>query len=391
MSELELPASIGPFRIVRRLGAGGMAETFEGMREGPGGFAQRVCVKRVLPTYEQNEELGKLFLREARLAAELSHRAITRIVELGEDGAGHYLAMELVDGPDLRTLLRRQPSGRLPRALAVLVAVEIASALEHAHARGIAHRDVSPANVLIGRDGDVKLTDFGIAKAIDSGLAISKVVRGNLFYMAPERLEKDAPVRPSADLFSLGVLLFECLAGTRPWRTPAPAAALRASAPPVSLRGIEPGLPEPLHRMVEGLVSFDPRARPSARAVVEALVPLVRESAARRTLGELAEAAREEPPAEPSTQPPPSAARDAIPTRWRRYAVAPRAWADVDAAQQLRTDTVRSAIPKPPAPTDETTTPALPVAWGSPSAWAALALASMILIALVAVTIALAG
>ncbi|MCA9607133.1 MAG: serine/threonine protein kinase, partial [Myxococcales bacterium] len=161
MSELELPASIGPFRIVRRLGAGGMAETFEGMREGPGGFAQRVCVKRVLPTYEQNEELGKLFLREARLAAELSHRAITRIVELGEDGAGHYLAMELVDGPDLRTLLRRQPSGRLPRALAVLVAVEIASALEHAHARGIAHRDVSPANVLIGRDGDVKLTDFG--------------------------------------------------------------------------------------------------------------------------------------------------------------------------------------------------------------------------------------
>lgn len=367
MAQPDLPASIGPFRILRRLGAGGMAETFEGLREGPAGFTQRVCVKRVLPALDRDGELRRLFLREARLAAGLRHRAITQVVELGEDGGAHYLAMELVEGLDLRALLRRQPDGRLPRALAVLVIVELAAALEHAHARGVVHRDVSPANVLLGRDGDVKLTDFGIAKPVDAGLAVSAVVRGNPFYMAPERLESAAPARPSADVFSLGVVLFECLAGARPWSAPTAIAALRAAEAELphraTLRTAMPELPEALHAVVDRTLAFDPSERPTAAQIVESLAPLVREAAARRTLRELVRGA-------PATHAAP------VPERWRRYARAPRAW--VDLAEATRLHDQRAAE----RPATEATTPALP-ARGSPSAWAALALVVVVLALLV--------
>ena len=101
-----------PVSSVRRLGAGGMAEAFEAARTGPGGFEQRVCVKRVLPSYSTDRDFVRLFLREARMAAALSHRNVTRVVDFGEDGGCHYLALELIDGMDLRRLTKALAGGR---------------------------------------------------------------------------------------------------------------------------------------------------------------------------------------------------------------------------------------------------------------------------------------
>lgn len=158
----------GPYRLVRRLGIGGMAETFEAIRSGPGGFEQRVCLKLVLPFFHQDENFIELFHREAKLAARLRHSNIVGVIDFGEVNGRSYMALELVDGCDLRTLLDAQDRRRLPPEQVALIGLDLASALEHAHnpvsgeaaresdshARGIVHRDISPSNVLISRHGD---------------------------------------------------------------------------------------------------------------------------------------------------------------------------------------------------------------------------------------------
>ncbi|MCZ7685804.1 MAG: serine/threonine protein kinase [Sandaracinaceae bacterium] len=259
------PRSIGPFQIVRRLGAGGMAEAFEGVRTGPGGFEQRVCVKRVLPAYSTDLELRRLFLREARLAAALSHRNITRVVDFGEDGGCHYLALELVDGIDLRGLLRAIPARRVPVGVAALVGLEVGEALEHAHTRSgrtgsVVHRDVSPANILVSADGDVKLSDFGISKALnDAPITRSDFVRGNVWYMAPEQIA-GAPTDPRSDLFSLGVVLYQCVAGRRPYAGPTDLAAMMALSEGrrAPLAEVAPDAPAAMVAIVDRLLSEDP-------------------------------------------------------------------------------------------------------------------------------------
>lgn len=337
--ESPLPETLGPFRIVRRLGVGGMAETFEGVRAGPGGFVQRVCIKRVLPALHGDDELRALFLREARLLARLSHRNVTCVVELGADAG--YLAIELVDGVDLRRLRREQPGGRVPFPVVTLIGLEVAEALAHAHEQGIVHRDVSPANVLVSADGDVKLTDFGIAKPLAAGLAASGVIRGNPWYMAPERMEPGREDSPRADLFSLGAVLFECLSGR----------------PPCGIARLPEDTPGPLREVIERLLSLDPSERlESARSTVELLAPLVSEARARAALRTLVRPVARPPRAAPE-----------LPARWRRYAVAPQVW-------EMR------------ARADDTTRADEPVAHGRPALGArlaALALGIALLVALV--------
>ncbi len=212
----------GPYRIVRRLGVGGMAETFEAVRVDPSGFEQRVCLKRVLPAFRRDPAFIERFDREALLAARLRHSNVVAVIDFGADDGVPYMALELVDGPDLRSFLATMPGTRLPVRLALLVASDVAMALAYAHAPagdapGVVHRDVSPSNVLLGRSGDVKLADFGIAKAMDGAAATaSGEVRGKIPYMAPEQMRGQA-IDGRADLFSLGVLLFEMLTGTRPF------------------------------------------------------------------------------------------------------------------------------------------------------------------------------
>lgn len=362
------PARIGPFRILRRLGAGGMAEAFEAVREGPGGFVQRVCIKRVLPALEGSGELARLFLREARLAASLSHRNITSVVDFGQDRGTHYLALELVEGMDLRALLKRMPGRRLPVQVAVLVATEIAEALEHAHSRPgpsgtVVHQDVSPANILVSVDGDVKLTDFGISKALgDANLTRSDMVRGNVWYMAPELLQQSGAASPRADLYSLGVVLYQALSGRRPYDVRTQGAAMLAATKGerIHLRAAARDLPEPVYMVVERLMALDPEDRfPSARALIESLAPLTQESSARLALRELVREARQERKPEPPTDEAtlvdidvsePSSKVDS--RRWKKHARGPRAW--------------QALSPSRPAPSREDVeagTPSTPSDW----------------------------
>ncbi len=292
----ELPRRIGPFEVVRRLGVGGMAEAFLAVREGPGAFEQRVCIKRVLPTYREDRELGRLFLREARNAALLSHRNIVSVVELGEDEGQPYLVLELVDGMDLRQLGSALPAPRrFSAAVTALIGMELAEALEHAHTRGghvgpIIHRDVSPANVLLSVNGEVKLSDFGVSKALREATSSSPFVRGNVWYMAPERLEGEARCDPRSDLYSLGVVLYQCIAGRRPYEAPSSFALMRAlvSGKRVPLAEAAPEAPKELAQVIERLLAYDPSERyPSASAVVDALAPWTEVASARRALSSL--------------------------------------------------------------------------------------------------------
>ncbi|MCA9581586.1 MAG: protein kinase [Myxococcales bacterium] len=219
-----LPEQFGPYEILRRLGVGGMAETFVAVRRGPGAFEQHVCLKRVLPAFEGDADFVRLFLEEATMAASLRHSNIVGVIDFGDVEGTHYMALELVEGVDLRNLLGTAPGRRLTEDMALHVALELTQALRYAHAherdgqeRGIVHRDVSPSNVLVSHVGEVKLADFGIAKAMQRGAATaSGAVKGKVPYMSPEQARAE-PIDGRTDLFALGVLLFEVLAGERPF------------------------------------------------------------------------------------------------------------------------------------------------------------------------------
>lgn len=207
---------LGEYELLTRLGAGGMAETFLALRTGTGGFEQRVCVKRVLEHLRDDAEILRLFLQEAQLSARLRHSNIAQVIDFGEHQGTHYLVLEYVEGMDLRALMRRT-QGALPVEIITFIATEMAKGLEYAHAEGVFHRDISPSNVLLSRAGEVKVADFGIAKAVGmTAFTRTGAVKGKVPYMAPEyarRGEFDA----RSDLFSLGVTLFELVGGRRPF------------------------------------------------------------------------------------------------------------------------------------------------------------------------------
>lgn len=220
------PERFAGYELLERLGVGGMAETFLALRRGLDGFEQRVCLKRILPTFAHDADFVEMFLREARLSALLHHGQIAQVLDFGISEDRHYLTLELVEGSDLRATLRylRVQGRTLDPGLVSYLAQGLGAALDFAHtadengrAAGIIHRDVSPSNVLLSNGGEVKLADFGIAKAINiPGSIQSGALKGKIPYMAPEyALGRECSAR--SDLFSLGVLLYECLAGYRPF------------------------------------------------------------------------------------------------------------------------------------------------------------------------------
>lgn len=219
------PIPFGRFLLFERVAIGGMAEVFAavGRDEGPG---RLYAVKRLLPTLAEDHELVRLFLDEARVAVQLDHPGIVPVHELGKLAGGYYLAMDYVAGRDLRALAARfrAAGARVPLEVAAHVVAEAADALDHAHrGRGadgsalrVVHRDVSPANVLVGFDGQVRIIDFGIAQAAHrrGGAAGGQALRGKFGYMSPE-LVRGLPVDRRSDVFALGVVLHELLAGRR--------------------------------------------------------------------------------------------------------------------------------------------------------------------------------
>lgn len=288
------PREFGPYQLVRRLGVGGMAETFEATRAGTGGFEQRVCLKRVLPAFSEDEEFVARFQREARLAAQLRHTNVVGVIDVGNVDGVHYMALELVDGVDLRSFLRSSPGEKLPAETVTLIAMDLAHALEHAHA-SLVHRDISPSNILLSRSGEAKLADFGIAKALDDAKATaSRSARGKVPYMSPEHMRAEA-VDGRTDLFSLGVVLFESLAGARPFDGAHDVEIMQRilDGDRQSLGDVAPEAPRALREIVERLIEIDADARtPSAAVLIEELGVVAPAPSVRRALATTVEGHR---------------------------------------------------------------------------------------------------
>ncbi|MCS6798759.1 MAG: protein kinase [Myxococcota bacterium] len=224
----QAPVVFGKYQLLELLARGGMAEVYKAKSHGVEGFEKILVVKRILPELSRNPRFVEMFVAEAKLAVHLSHANIVQVFDLGLVDGRYFIAMEYVGGHDLATLLRlgRRANRPMPVELAVYVAGEVARALDYAHRRRdaehrplhIVHRDVSPQNVLVSFEGEVKLTDFGIAKArtiVEDG-AEEGVVKGKYAYMSPEQAE-GREVDARTDLFALGVCLYETLAGFNPF------------------------------------------------------------------------------------------------------------------------------------------------------------------------------
>jgi len=235
----------GKYRLLEPLASGGMAEVWRAELYGPGGFAKEVALKLVRADLAPDPELARLFVQEARLASRLGHANVVQVFDFDVVEGRPYLAMELVRGRTLRQVTDRcrETGQRLGLARAVHVAAEVARALAHAHGLadgghplGIVHRDVSPQNVLLSFEGEVKLADFGIARALGAAERTAPgALQGKVAYMAPEQARGEE-VDGRADLFALGVVLWELLAGRRLFARESEAATLAGllAADPVS-------------------------------------------------------------------------------------------------------------------------------------------------------------
>ena len=211
----------GQYVLLEKIATGGMAEVWKARMRGVEGFQKIVAIKKILPHLSDNQDFIGMFIDEAKFAAQLNHNNIIHIYDLGKIQSSYYIAMEYVDGSDLKTILKRSEERNHPLSpeLALFIASKIASALDYAHRKrdfedqemGLVHRDVSPQNVLISEEGDIKLCDFGIAKAASQASHTQAgALKGKLQYMSPEQAWGRSIDRRS-DIFALAAVLFEML------------------------------------------------------------------------------------------------------------------------------------------------------------------------------------
>ncbi|MCY1032227.1 protein kinase [Corallococcus sp. BB11-1] len=222
------PQAFGRYELLERLGAGGMAMVYRGKYTAGPGITKAVVIKRVLSQYSEDPAFVEMFLNEARISVGLNHGNIVQVFDFGQVDGEYFLAMEFVDGQPLSRVMKRL-KGRefpwMPAPLAVSTVIELCRGLHHAHTRtdeqgvplGLVHRDISPDNVLVSYEGEVKVADFGIAKARLAGRPQTEVgvIKGKYPYLAPEQL-KQWPADARADVYAVGVVLFELLCGERP-------------------------------------------------------------------------------------------------------------------------------------------------------------------------------
>jgi serine/threonine-protein kinase len=213
----------GKYTLMHRIAVGGMAEIFTARQEGMQGFSKKIVIKRIRPHLSSQEGFVKMFLNEARLVAQLTHSNIVHIYDLGKIGKCYFLAMEYVHGRDMRAVLAKSEKVQIPFPMeySLKVAGAVCEGLYYAHRSAdeegaplnIVHRDVTPENVMVSFDGEVKILDFGIAKAANViGETRTGEIKGKLAYMSPEQITGKA-VDHRSDLFSLGVMLYEWITG----------------------------------------------------------------------------------------------------------------------------------------------------------------------------------
>jgi serine/threonine-protein kinase len=264
------PDRIGPYRIERLLGRGGFASTYLARHEIKG----RSVALKVLHPYRQDdpEFLGR-FRQEARLGALLEHPNIVRLLDSGPEEGAPYLAMEYVFGRRLDQVLREDGPPSLPDLLRL--AQELAAGMAYAHSHGVVHRDLKPSNVMLA-DGHIKIMDFGISRVMDSEtLTTTYAFLGTPLYAAPEAQTK-TQVGPAADRYSFGILLFELLAGSPPFKGDTPFETLdqhRSAALP-DLRTLRPEAPPALVELIEQLCRKDPSERPDDGEILDLLAHL---------------------------------------------------------------------------------------------------------------------
>ncbi len=262
----------GSYELTARLAVGGMAEIFRARRRSDAGFTKNLVIKRVLPHMAEDDDFVRMFIDEAVVAAKLSHPNIVSIIDFGHVDGTYFIAMEYVEGVDLRALGRHAARSGEPIGYnrALQIAISMCRGLGHAHERaedgvklGIVHRDVSPHNVLVSLSGDVKVTDFGIAKAMARATRTGTgVIKGKVSYMAPEQARGET-IDQRIDVYATGIVLWEMLTGARAFGSENQMVVLRQvqQGELPSLREHAPEAPERLVSLVEKMTARMPDNR----------------------------------------------------------------------------------------------------------------------------------
>src|SRR4051812_40128795 len=263
---------LGRYMVLKHLASGGMADVLLGRTDGIEGFERHVVLKRIRPEHARDQRFIRMFLDEARVAANLHHQHIVQVHDTGESDGEYFIAMEYIHGEDVRSILSAASKRRahVPLGLAVAIVSATAAGLHYAHERrgndrrplGIVHRDISPSNVLVGYDGSIKVLDFGIAKASMRTETRSGSLKGKISYMSPEQLKGSAIDRRS-DVYSLGVVLYELATTTRLFKGESDYMVMdqivngRVSLPQVR----RPDLPNELSAIIMRAIAPDPERR----------------------------------------------------------------------------------------------------------------------------------
>jgi hypothetical protein len=259
---------VGKYQLVRKLATGGMAEVFLAKSRGPRGFEKTVVVKRILPHLVEDPQFVDMFLTEAQLAAKLDHPNLVQIFDFGESDGEYFLAMEYIDGPNLRSVAKRcvELDAPIPLTVAAKIIALVCDGLAYAHELvdpesgeplKLVHRDISPDNILVSRNGNVKLVDFGIAKAATQvHRTQTGLVKGKIAYMPREQL-LNKPLDLRTDVYALGVVLYELVTGLRPLDADSDVLLMQAilNEGPIPVSERRPDLPGGLQRAIDTAIA----------------------------------------------------------------------------------------------------------------------------------------
>ena len=264
------------FELVSTLGRGGMAEVFLGWMHSVGGLRRKVAIKRILPELIQKQSslYQKMFVDEARLAFQLEHDNIVRVYDVGQTSNTFFIVMEYIEGYDLKSIMEnlRERQIIFPLGVAMYITLQVCAGLGYAHTLtdadgrplGLIHNDISPPNILIGRHGDVKVSDFGLSDARSNDVTTPEgMIKGKFAYISPESTHNPPKITPCSDIFSIGICFWEMLAGRKLFQRASDLDTFRAvkECKIPSLRDFRSDIPEEINRVVLKALAKDPAQR----------------------------------------------------------------------------------------------------------------------------------